>query len=187
MGVQCKGRERTDWEAESVFAAKWRRRTRGWRNGTRQTARGNRSCVEARTRPGTRLWLPFPLTAPSSDQLVATVLNHNINAMVKDKEDAKKSRSKTHIPRSISAPKPQLAEPRLLDSTIDKSEYIRESLLSIGAPDVSPEEMRRLCKGPLADALFFIAEHLKGRMEVNRVRTAIQQYVTSTCFCVRAV
>ena len=61
-----------------------------------------------------------------------------------------------------------------------KSEYIRNSLLALGAPSISAEEMRRLCKGPLGDALFFVAEHMKGRAEVNQARATIQQYVIFT-------
>lgn len=62
---------------------------------------------------------------------------------------------------------------------MDKSEYIRNALLDLGAPSISLEEMHRLCKGPLGDALLFMAEHMRGRSEVNQARTAIQQYVVS--------
>lgn len=107
--------------------------------------------------------------------------------MAKDTAEAKKPRTKSQIPRapkSTSESKSQPAESHPDDSTIDKSEYIRESLLKLGAPRISPEEMRRLCKGPLGDALFFMAEHMQGRAEVNKVRATIQQYVVFTHFII---
>ena len=76
------------------------------------------------------------------------------------------------------------AETRPAGSTMDKSEYIRNSLLALGAPSISAEEMRRLCKGPLGDALFFVADHMKGRAEVNQGRAVIQQYVVFTRFAI---
>lgn len=101
--------------------------------------------------------------------------------MVKDTADSKKARTNSQIPRApknTSESKSQPAEAR--PDRIDKSEYIRESLLTLGAPSISQEDMRRLCKGPLGDALYFMAEHMRGRAEVNQVRTTIQQYVDLT-------
>ena len=101
--------------------------------------------------------------------------------MVKETAEVRKLRAKgaqSRLPKGTSQEShSHPAETRPAGSTMDKSEYIRNSLLALGAPSISAEEMRRLCKGPLGDALLFVAEHMKGRTEVNQARVAIQRYV----------
>ncbi|KAI0944741.1 hypothetical protein AcW1_002379 [Taiwanofungus camphoratus] len=57
------------------------------------------------------------------------------------------------------------------DSSREDDTY--SSLQLLGAPELSREEFGRLCKGPLADILFFVAEHVKGRKETAAARVAI--------------
>lgn len=58
---------------------------------------------------------------------------------------------------------------------------IQQWLTDIDAPSFSTEELNRLCKGSLADALLFLSEHLRGRREVAQCRVAIQKYVPDKC------
>ncbi|KAH9831662.1 uncharacterized protein C8Q71DRAFT_781882 [Rhodofomes roseus] len=103
--------------------------------------------------------------------------------MVKDTADSRKARAKAQvsssIPKAVNSTShlPPLAQGNASEygSTSDKTERVRQAFLALGAPAISADEMRRLCKGPLADALLFMAEHLKGRAEVNLARQAIQQ------------
>ncbi|TFY56101.1 hypothetical protein EVJ58_g7846 [Rhodofomes roseus] len=103
--------------------------------------------------------------------------------MVKDTADSRKARAKAQasssIPKAVNSTShlPSLAQGNASEygSTSDKTEHVRQAFLALGAPAVSADEMRRLCKGPLADALLFMAEHLRGRAEVNLARQAIQQ------------
>lgn len=52
---------------------------------------------------------------------------------------------------------------------------IAEWIKCTGGPDISHDDTDRLCKGPLADALRFMAEHMKGRSNVEAQRVAIDQ------------
>jgi hypothetical protein len=56
---------------------------------------------------------------------------------------------------------------------------VHAALKLLGAPDIETEEFLRLYRGSLADALFFISEHMKGRRQVALARTEIYQCVTT--------
>ncbi|KAH9928337.1 uncharacterized protein B0H18DRAFT_1000853 [Fomitopsis serialis] len=102
--------------------------------------------------------------------------------MVKETDETRRARAKaqasSHLPRAVvgtshSSSPPQVATSDGLGG--GRIEYIRQAFHALGAPSVSADDMRRLCKGPLADALLFMAEHMKGRAKVNQARQTIQQ------------
>ncbi|KZT67401.1 hypothetical protein DAEQUDRAFT_758130 [Daedalea quercina L-15889] len=103
--------------------------------------------------------------------------------MVKERTEAQKARATNAripqtvdiAPRSSHIPSYETETANSDGSAVDKSEHVHQALLALGAPLISSDDMRRLCKGPLGDALFFMAEHMKGRAEVNRARQTIQQ------------
>ncbi|OBZ74286.1 hypothetical protein A0H81_05623 [Grifola frondosa] len=63
----------------------------------------------------------------------------------------------------------------LIDNSNTTSDRTYELLRLVGAPEMSSEDFSRLYKGPLADALLFVAEHLVGRKKTAATRLAIHQ------------
>lgn len=55
----------------------------------------------------------------------------------------------------------------------DDASTVHAALNSLGAPLVQTEEFLRLYRGSLADALFFVSEHIKGRRHVALARAEI--------------
>ncbi|GLB41027.1 hypothetical protein LshimejAT787_0902420 [Lyophyllum shimeji] len=52
---------------------------------------------------------------------------------------------------------------------------VHATLLALGAPPISLDDFKRLYKGPFADVLLFMSEHVKGRKGVARDRHLIQR------------
>ncbi|KAL6303357.1 hypothetical protein BKA93DRAFT_339393 [Sparassis latifolia] len=78
------------------------------------------------------------------------------------------SKVKSKVSESREAAQPSSSK------TADNESRIYSHFVSLGAPEVGEQEFGRLCRGPLADALLFAAEHVKGRSETASARVAIQ-------------
>ncbi|GBE86846.1 hypothetical protein SCP_1000880 [Sparassis crispa] len=78
------------------------------------------------------------------------------------------SKVKSNVSESREAAQPSSSK------TADNEARMYSHFMSLGAPEVGEQEFGRLCRGPLADALLFAAEHVKGRSETASARVAIQ-------------
>ncbi|CCM00078.1 uncharacterized protein FIBRA_02105 [Fibroporia radiculosa] len=85
----------------------------------------------------------------------------------KDTKTRPKNDSRLNSDLDAAAQRPQ--------SDVDRIDHIHKSLKSLGAPDISREDLTRLYKGQFADALGFLADHVRGRAEVDAARSAIHQ------------
>jgi hypothetical protein len=56
------------------------------------------------------------------------------------------------------------------DDTSHKLSNLHANLTTLGAP----QDLHRICKGPLGDALFFLGEHVRGRTDVAIARAHIR-------------
>ncbi|KAF8234527.1 hypothetical protein L208DRAFT_1393929 [Tricholoma matsutake] len=76
-------------------------------------------------------------------------------------------------------PHPRSADAHQLDKhpqqSRDDSSTVYAALKLLGAPHIEHEEFIRLYRGSLADALFFVSEHMKGRRQVAFARAEIHQ------------
>ncbi|KAF8066760.1 hypothetical protein FPV67DRAFT_1496336 [Lyophyllum atratum] len=79
---------------------------------------------------------------------------------------------KSRIPHA--KPSSHRDHPQSSSPTSDPS-HVHASLLALGAPPISLEEFTRLYKGPFADVMLFMSDHIKGRRAVARDRHRIQQ------------
>lgn len=64
----------------------------------------------------------------------------------------------------------------------DPSQPVLAAFIALGAPPIPPDEFKRLYRGPFADALLFISEHMRGREAVAVARGQIAGCVYATLY-----
>lgn len=82
---------------------------------------------------------------------------------------------KSKIPHPKTTRSDEKRVPSSSSSAIPDPILIQDALILLGAPHIEREEFSRVYHGPLAEALAFVSEHMKGRKEVTLARHRIHQ------------